>query len=113
MEWDPREYNTTADHAANHALDAGTAWADDLGEQPEEKVRAHADLRLCVDGALRGGKHAAAGVTLYTYRPREGRKLVYRAGRRLQGVHSAFVAELIALELGLNFMTNLCTQDDG
>ena len=113
MEWDPRDFNTTADHAANHALDTGTDWTDNLGQQPEEQVKVGAHLRLCVDGALRGGKYAAAGVALYMYRPGEGRVLVYRAGRCLQCVHSAFVAELLALELGLQFLTHVCTQDGG
>ena len=113
VEWDPREFNTTADHAANHALDAEDDWGDNDRQEPEKNVRADSNLRLCVDGALRGGRHAAAGLALYTYRPGEERQLAYRAGRRLQCVHSAFVAELISLELGLNFVANLCTQDGG
>ena len=59
-----------------------------------------------MDGAYRRGDGtAAAGVAIDCYEEPDTRLLIARAGRVLDGVTSSLVAELIALELGLDFFT--------
>ena len=95
VEWDPREFNSEADHAANAALDADMDW-ERVSEVPQ------ADRwRLSVDGAYRRGAKAAAGVVLHCYNSEGDRQTVARYGFLLAEVTSSLVAELAALELGL------------
>ena len=59
-----------------------------------------------MDGAYRRGDGtAAAGVAIYCYEEPDTKLLIARAGRLLDGVTSSLVAELIALELGLDLFT--------
>ena len=72
VEWDPREFNSEADHAANAALDADMDW-ERVSEVPQ------ADRwRLSVDGAYRRGAKAAAGVVLHCYNSEGDRRTVAR-----------------------------------
>ena len=99
IEWDRREYNTDADHAANVVLDGAGDWSYRDDEATKEAIANGANLRLCSDGARRGDGHSAAGMSLYAYfdNNRE-RTLLWRAGTQLATLQSAFVAELLAME---------------
>ena len=107
IEWDLRDKNSVADHCANVALDARREWAvwDDevLASIQTEAV----NIRLCVDGALRGTGEAAAGIAIYAYPHTGDRILLHRAGRLLGKLSSAFLAEAMALELGLEAFRKL------
>ncbi len=61
---------------------------------------------LSVDGARRGDGAAAAGVALFAVSASGSEVVLCRAGRILGNVGSAFVAELLALEWGLDVYTN-------
>ena len=98
MIWDPRKYNTYADHAVNCALDQNRSWELGDDEQISWAMSNRLNLRLCVDGGLRGDGQAAAGMAIFAYSPQGGRSLLYRAGQTLGKLHSAFVSEVIALE---------------
>ena len=103
---DPRDFNSVADHAANAALDLGADW--DKIEMENTILTRSRCWRVTVDGAYRRGDGtAAAGVAIYCYEEPDTRLLIARAGRVLDGVTSSLVAELIALELGLDFFTRI------
>ena len=90
-----------ADHAANVTLDQG----EDSTQHGESHIidLATVNLRLCFDGARRGDGSASAGFALLAY-PREGEPaIIYRGGRMLGKLPSAFLAEKLALEVTLFF----------
>ena len=60
-----------------------------------------ANLRLCLDGARRGNGQAAAGITLLAYYPCGRRDLIYRSGRLLGTLSSAFASEMLALDVAI------------
>ena len=99
IEWDSRDFNSVADHAANAALDFGADW--DRVEFGETILTTSRLCRVSVDGAYRGDGTAAAGIAIYSYDELDTKQLIARFGRILDGVTSSLVAELIALELGL------------
>jgi hypothetical protein len=100
IEWDPREYNTFADHAANMALDILEEWGKPEEEAINEIAGRDVNYRLCVDGTLRRNGHASAGMALFAYL--HGRRfLLWRAGKPLGKLQSSFAAELLALEWSL------------
>ena len=104
IEWDPREYNTFADHAANMALDICEEWERLEEEATNDIEGSNVNYRLCFDGALRRNGQASAGLALFTYR--QGRRvLLYRAGKPLGELSSSFAAELIALEWSLQMFS--------
>ena len=105
IKWDPRDFNTVADHAANAALDCGTDW--DKLEMGSVTLTTSRYWRLAVDGAYRGNGSAAAGIAIYAYDDPNTRSLIARFGRILVGVPSSLVAELIAVELGLDLFANI------
>ena len=105
IEWDPRHFNAVADHAANAALDYGTDW--DKLETGDVTLTASRCWRLSVDGAYRGDGSAAAGVAIYSYDEPSTMTLIARFGRILNDVSSSLVAELIAVELGLDLFANV------
>ena len=86
--------------SANHALDIEHDWE----ETTRTLTGQEASIRLCVDGALRGGKAAILGIALYAYTSNQQSEniLLYRAGRCVAGVGSAFIAELMALEASIS-----------
>ena len=56
------------------------------------------NYRACFDGARRGGGESAAGVAIFAYHINGRRALLYRGGKPLDNLGSAFVAEALALE---------------
>ena len=105
IEWDPRELNSVADHAANAAFDFGADW-DRIGIE-NTILTTSRWWRVTMDGASRGDGTAAAGIAIYCYEGPAKAQVVDRAGRVLDGVTSSLVAELIALELVLEFFTKV------
>eukprot|EP00973_Karenia_brevis_P064979 9023873-Karenia_brevis.AAC.1 len=69
IQWDPRKYNSLADHAANCALDADKSWETWNEEGLCRALSANANLRISTDGARRGGGQAAAGMAILAYWP--------------------------------------------
>jgi hypothetical protein len=104
VEWDRREFNSLADHAANVTLDMGADWQQDGSMKAIPKPRCN--LRLCVDGARRGSSEAAAGLALIAYLPDGTEVIALRAGKRLGQLKSAFVSEMLALEWGLEVLSS-------
>ena len=104
--WAPREFNTVADHAVNATLDTGQSWARPVEEgELAQAFQTGSLVRLCVDGGLRRNG-AAARVALYQYEatgdePGYKKRLLAQMGKMLYGVHSAFEAEVLALEFAL------------
>lgn len=98
IEWDPREMNTIADHAANQAIDQGCDWDRHYQEGIQECMRKPVNFRVCVDGALRGDGAAGAGMAVFAYHIDGARSMLYMAGRPLGRLKSAFVAEAMAME---------------
>ena len=67
-----------------------------------------ANLRLCIDGAHRQGGQSAAGIVVIAYYPRAQHcELLLGAGRLLGQLESSFVAELLALECGLDTVSEI------
>ena len=107
VQWDAREYNTYADHAANVALDKGVDWKQIDEEALKEAKASNASYRLSVDGALRGSRRASGGMALFAYYPSGRRVLILRAGVILGELRSAFLAEALSLEWCLKEFTIL------
>ena len=101
VEWDVRELNTVADHAANAALDADSDWERTDPDAVAQARSSGQNLRVCVDGALRGGRAAAGGLAIYAY---PGKVLLCRAGKRLGTMGSSFLVEALALEWALDLL---------
>ena len=100
IEWDERGLNTLADHAANVTLDLNSDW-----EHMEWSTAASkSNIRICVDGALRGNGLAAGGMAVFAYTENVGRELVMRAGKHFGHLDSAFLAEASALEWALEVL---------
>ena len=108
VEWDRRELNTMADHAANIVLDHGQNWGRVETENLHAFSFANSNFRLCVDGALRGNGASSAGIAIWAYNPEKGRVLLFRAGRLLNTQRSSFASEIMALEWGLDELARLC-----
>ena len=96
--WDPRDYNSVADHGANVALDLGQEWQILRKLESQHAIAAGANIRLCFDGALRGNGSAAGGLEILAYYPDGSRVSLCRSGCLFQGVDSAFQAEVQTLE---------------
>ena len=78
IEWDPRNFNAVADHAANAALDFGADW-DEL-EMGDVNLTTSKCWRLSVDGAHRADGTAAAGIAIYSYDKPNTKSLIARFG---------------------------------
>ena len=100
VEWDRREFNTIADHAANMALDLGQEWVRKDPEAIHEAKRCygHVNFRICFDGARRGNAEASGGLAVFAYYPTGRRDLLLRAGKPFGKLPSAFMAESLAME---------------
>ena len=99
IEWDRREHNGLADHAANVDLDIDADWESTAPGAfrillKDPSIR----LRLCSDGARRGSGKAAAGFALISYSRDRSSKVLRRPGRVLGCLDSAFTSEMMALE---------------
>ena len=67
---------------------------------------------LCIDGARRGIREASAGSALIAYLPSGEELLLCRSGRLLGHLDSAFDAEVLALELGLESHKSFLDETD-
>jgi hypothetical protein len=102
IEWDPRSWNTLADHAANATLDGGADWTQYCDSRQDPGIELGAvNLRLCFHGALRGDGSSSAGFALLAYSSDNGETTLFRGGRLLGKLTSAFMAEMLALECTL------------
>ena len=90
-----------ADHAANFALHIAEDFSSGELSAIKESIRENAQVRLSTDGALKGDGQAAAGMAIMVYRGGHYPITLYRAGRVLGPLKSAFEAELLALCWGL------------
>ena len=106
VEWDYRAYNCVADHAANVALDMGTAWVKEDACSVRRARHNKANIRLSFDGALRGGRQglAGAGIAVYSYSEGAGRETLYMGGKLLGTLQSSFLAEALSLEWALEVL---------
>ena len=104
IEWDKREFNTAADHAANVALDVRRDWEwQDQGLIATARMQGTC-LRVCVDGARRGDAQSAGGMAVYAYQlPNQGR-LLFRAGKYFGHLDSSFLAEAMSMEWALEVL---------
>ena len=107
VEWDPRHYNSLADHAANVALDLQQDWSSPVLEAIDHAKRANHNIRLSVEGARRGDGSSAGGLAIAALLPSGEEILLCRAGCKFGMLSSAFEAELSALDWGMNVFTNL------
>ena len=81
-------------------IDLGRSWGRKDDSTIQEAKNGPTNFRICCDGALRRNSKAAAGLAIFSY-IRGRRKLLYIGGCPLDGLKSAFVAELLALEWSL------------
>ena len=103
IEWDRREFNSLADHAANCALDLQSSC-----EMHEESAVSHfAYLRMCVDGARRGSGQASGGLAILAYTGSGHAVELYRAGTCFGVLDSAFSSEVYAMEWALEHIWKL------
>ena len=108
VEWDRRIYNALADHAANATLDLGQDWCRGSMDNIVWAQRVRANIRVRIDGARRVEGPCAAGVVIIAYAPHEGQEaILYRGGRMLGKLPSAFAAELLALEFGTEIFARI------
>ena len=107
IEWDPREYNSLADHAANMALDSDQEWSRYDLDAIRELNPDSCNFRLSVDGAKRGDGSSSGGLAITAFLTSGAEILICRAGCKFGILRSAFEAELLALEWGIIFFTNL------
>ena len=96
IEWDPRELNGVADHAANCALDLAAAW-ETHGGGNAYKIEG-CNIRICVDGARRGNGQASGGMAVFAYEADGSRSCLYRSGVVFGVFNSAFTAGVLAME---------------
>ena len=82
-------------------------WARSDLEAIGNAKRAKYNLRLSVDGAKRGDGSSAGGLAIAAFLESGEEILLCRAGCKLGTLQSAFEAELLALEWGMTFLTNL------
>ena len=109
--WAPREYNAVADHAANATMDAQESWTRCNMPALADALLLGQNLRLCLDGGRRSSEQAALGLALYSVTGISNGRATYtviaRRGHLLHRVDSAFVAEAVALEWGLQYLIEL------
>ena len=107
VEWDLRQYNAVADHAANCALalSAPWAWKDDQALQHARHSKSN--LRMCIDGARKSSGRSAGGMVVYGYQDSGDKVLLYRAGVDFGTLSSAFLAEAMALEWALDIFFSI------
>ena len=111
IEWDRREYNTFADHAANAALDVDCDCESLSGQCiPCHISPSTACIQLCSDGAKRGSGKAAAGMALLSHSAAGSPVLLRRSGKRIHALDSSFLAELLALEWCLDVFLDYVTK---
>ena len=109
--WSPREFNIVADHAANASMDSLSTWSALDGPGLADMRSSGSNIRLCVDGGRCDQQTSAIGVALYLcMRGPCGNyqyKVVARKGVWLTNVSSAFLAEALALDCGLQLLLSV------
>ena len=104
VRWRRREHNNVADHVANHVLETRTSWT----WRPVDHARAVAASRflLCCNGGFASERGAAASslIDLST----ERQVLVGTRGTHMCSCRSAFEAEAVALDEGLEAFLAVC-----
>jgi len=104
VHWSPRDYNCVADCLANFAMDSKS----DFEILDRKALQTNGNLRLCVDGGRRNGTSGGLGVAIYSYNAAahigSRYSLVGQRSIFLTSVSSAFVAETLAMESGLEFL---------
>ena len=77
----------------------------------KEALKQGSNLRLCIDGGRRSKKRGAIGFAIYgacgSSPHRSTYALLLRGGKLLESVESAFLAEAMALEWGLERLLSL------
>ena len=104
VRWRPRKYNNVADHVANHVLETRASWTwRPVGGACAGKA---SRLILCCDGGFAAERGAAASslVDMST----EGPVLVGTRGTHMRICRSAFEAESVALDEGLQALLSVC-----
>ena len=76
-------------------------------EAIDELNRDGCNFRLSVDGAKRGDGSSSGGLAITAFLESGTEILIRRAGSKFGTLRSAFEAELLALEWGIPFFTNL------
>ena len=109
IEWDPRSFNSVADHAANVALDLQRIWSSISADKAQKAFAETANLRLCVDGARRGDGASSAGVALFAYSCSGEEVLLGRAGKCFGYLTTSFLSELQAVESALQILMDYVT----
>ena len=112
IEWDPREYNSLADHAANMALDLDQDWSRHEMEAITGLNPDSCNFRLSVDGAKRGDGSSSGGLAITAFLKYGTEILICRAGCKFGMLRSAFEAELLALEWGIIFHDSYVSTHD-
>jgi hypothetical protein len=103
--WRPRAWNIQADFVVNEVMDSDTdhSWTDEALMQKASK----STILIFSDGGLRRPTmKAAAGFVAYIAVGGAFEKLASRA-QSLVGMSSAFATELLALEMGVEFMASV------
>ena len=91
----------------NVALDGGQSWESVDKEALLEATTCRRSLRLCVDGGRRSEHQAAVGLALYAVTPSFKYTLLCRRRKLLESAPSAFVAESVALEWALDYISQV------
>ena len=98
VEWDPREYNTLANDAANMALD-GNADRMVARSVPIMLSRSESvNYCVCFKGAMRGSGLSAGGVAIVSYYSDRRRDLLLRGCKLFGQLVASSLAETLALE---------------
>ena len=114
VDWRPREFNTAADHIANHILDHRRDEAVWKEEVVLERLHDILGLQIFSDGgyaARDGQERVGAAAVVIVVIPRDGETenayIAVWAGWYLKNARSAFEAEVVALEKAVGLMQSL------
>ena len=88
-------------------MDLQHDWSSPNLEAIDHAKRANHNIRVSVDGARRGDGSSAGGLAIKAFLPSGEEVLLCRAGCKFGMLPSAFEAELLALDWGMNIFTNL------
>ncbi len=94
----------------NATMDAKSSWERLDKPQLRQALAARSNLRLCVDGGMRSNSLGALGMVLYavtTSAAGSSHHLIARKGILLEQLSSAFLAEAMALEAALEYISEM------
>ena len=109
VDWRPREYNTAADHVANCVLDKGADICTLSKQQALCIMKNSIGLQVFCDGGYVQGKGAATFVVCAVI-DHDGvfkDKIIGAEGYFMSNAHSAFHAEVTALDVATEFLVKL------